>query len=172
LVVSLGLLQRLQGKRHSDAAMFARETQRVEKAAMAAVMAAESQLGYEPKDVSQDKCGYDIESRISQTGQLRFIEVKGRIAGAATVTVTKNEIIAALNQPDAFILALVQVPQSEEFTQGDVWKVKASHGTYEVHDNNCVIRYLRQPFHKEPDFAVTSVNYDWRELWQQGTEAF
>jgi len=172
LVVSLGLLQRLQGKRQSDAAMFARETQRVEKAAMAAVMAAESQLGYEPKDVSQQKCGYDIESRIPQTGQLRFIEVKGRIAGAATVTVTKNEIIAALNQPDNFILALVQVPQSEEFTQGDVWRVKASQGTYKVHDNNCVIRYLRQPFHKEPDFAVTSVNYDWRELWQQGTEPF
>ncbi|MGL5923809.1 helicase-related protein [Chroococcidiopsis sp.] len=172
LVVSLGLLQRLQGKRQSDAAMFARETQRVEKAAMAAVMAAESQLGYEPKDVSQQKCGYDIESRIPHTGQLRFIEVKGRIAGAATVTVTKNEIIAALNQPDAFILALVQVPKSEEFTSGDVWKVKASQGTYKVHDNNCVIRYLRQPFHKEPDFAVTSVNYDWRELWQQGTEPF
>ncbi|AFY89240.1 helicase-related protein [Chroococcidiopsis thermalis] len=172
LVVSLGLLQRLQGKRQSDAAMFARETQRVEKTAMAAVMAAESQLGYEPKDVSQQKCGYDIESRIPQTGQLRFIEVKGRIAGAATVTVTKNEIIAALNQLDAFILALVQVPKSEEFTQGDVWKVKASQGTYKVHDDDCVIRYLRQPFHKEPDFAVTSVNYDWRELWQQGTEPF
>ncbi|OWY65330.1 RNA helicase [cyanobacterium TDX16] len=172
LVVSLGLLQRLQGKRESDAAMFAMETQRVEKAAMAAVMAAESQLGYEPKDVSSQKCGYDIESRIPQTGQLRFIEVKGRIAGAATVTVTKNEIIAALNQLDAFILALVQVPKSEEFTSGDVWKVKASQGTYKVHDNNCVIRYLRQPFHKEPDFAVTSVNYDWRELWQQGTEPF
>jgi hypothetical protein len=172
LVVSLGLLQRLQGKRQSDAAMFARETQRVEKTAMAAVMAAESQLGYEPKDVSSQKCGYDIESRIPQTGQLRFIEVKGRIAGAATVTVTKNEIIAALNQLDAFILALVQVPKSEEFTQGDVWKVKASQGTYKVHDDDCVIRYLRQPFHKEPDFAVTSVNYDWRELWQQGTEPF
>jgi hypothetical protein len=32
--------------------------------------------------------------------------------------------------------------------------------------------YLRRPFHKEPDFAVTSVNYDWVELWQQGTEPF
>lgn len=171
LVVSVGLLQRLQGKRQLDAAMFARETQRVEKAAMAAVMAAERQLGYEPKDISQEKCGYDIESRIPQTG-LRFIEVKGRIAGAATVTVTKNEIITALNKPEDFILALVQVPKSEEFTEGDAWKVKASQGTYKVHDNNCVIRYLRRPFHKEPDFAVTSVNYNWRELWQQGTEPF
>lgn len=172
LVVSVGLLQRLQGKRQSDAAMFARETERVEKAAMAAVMAAECQLGYEPKDFSQEKCGYDIESRIPQTGQLRFIEVKGRIADALTVTVTKNEIITALNKPEDFILALVQVPKSEEFTEGDVWKVRASQGTYKVREHDCVIRSLRRPFHKEPDFAVTSVNYHWRELWQQGTEPF
>ncbi|AFZ33590.1 helicase domain protein (plasmid) [Gloeocapsa sp. PCC 7428] len=160
LVVSLGLLQRLQGQ-HSDTAMFAQETQRVERAAMAAVMAAERKLGYAPKDVSQDKCGYDIESRVPQK-ELRFIEVKGRIAGAATVTVTKNEIITALNKPNDFILALVQVPQSEEVTEEDC----------QVHDGDLVIRYLRQPFHKEPDFAVTSVNYDWHELWQRGTEPF
>jgi hypothetical protein len=82
---------------------------------------------------------------------LRFIEVKGRIAGADTVTVTKNEIITALNKPENFILALVQVPSAEEI------------------DNNCSIRYVRRPFQKEPDFAVTSVNYNLRELWQQGT---
>ena len=139
------------------------------QASMAAVMAAECQLGYEPRDVSSQKCGYDIESRIPQMGQLRFIEVKGRIAGASNVTVTKNEIITALNKPEDFILVLVQVPKSEEFTEGDAWKVKASRGTYKVRENDCVIRYLRHPFHKEPDFAVTSVNYDWHELWQRGT---
>jgi hypothetical protein len=66
----------------------------------------------------------------------------------------------------------VQVPKSEEFTQGDAWKIKASRGTYKVRENDCVIRYLRYPFYKEPDFAVTSVNYDWRKLWQRGTEPF
>lgn len=86
------------------------------------------------------------------------------------MTVTKNEIITALNQPENFIPALVQVPKSEEFTEGDVWKVKASQGTYKVRAHDRVIHYLRQPFHKEPDFAVTSVNYDWRGLWQRGTE--
>lgn len=168
LVVAVGLLQRLQGKRQSDATMFAKETQRVERAAMAAVIAAERQLGYEPKDVSQENCGYDIESQIPETGQLRFIEVKGRIADALTVTVTKNEIITALNKPEDFILALVQVPKSEEFTEGDVWKVKASSGTYQVRNSDCAVRYVQQPFHKEPDFAVTSVNYNWKDLWQQG----
>lgn len=169
LVVPIGLLQRLQGKRRADTGTFARETERVEQLAMAAVMATECQLGYEPRDVSKEKCGYDIESLIPGTGQLRFIEVKGRIEDARTVTVTKNEIITALNKPANFILALVQVPKSEEFTEGDVWRVRASKGTYKVRDNGCVVRYVQRPFQKEPDFAVTSVNYDWRELWQQGT---
>jgi hypothetical protein len=26
------------------------------------------------------------------------------------------------------------------------------------------VRYLRQPFQREPDFGVTSVNYDFSEL--------
>ena len=26
------------------------------------------------------------------------------------------------------------------------------------------VRYLRQPFRREPDFGVTSVNYDFAEL--------
>ena len=43
------------------------------------------------------------------TGKLRFIEVKGRVAGADTVTLTKNEILTALNKPDEFILAIVEV---------------------------------------------------------------
>ncbi len=170
LVVPMGLLQRLRGERQATANTFAQEKQRVEMLAMQAVIATEQQLGYEPKDVSGDKCGYDIESRIPGTGQLRFIEVKGRIEGADTVTVTKNEIITALNKSEDFILALVQVPNSQEFTEGDVWKAKESQGTYKVQSNGCVIRYLRSPFQKEPDFAVTSVNYNWQELWQKASE--
>ena len=48
--------------------------------------------------------GYDIESRIPGTGKLRFLEVKGRISGAATLTVTKNEILYSLNKPEDYIL--------------------------------------------------------------------
>ncbi|MDZ8089124.1 MAG: helicase-related protein [Nostoc sp. DedQUE12b] len=151
LVVSVGLLERMQGKQQTTTAMFARETERVEQAAMTAVMEVERNLGYEPTDVSNQKCGYDIESRIPKTGQLRFIEVKGRIVTGQTVTVTKNEIITALNKPENFILALVKVPPADAI------------------DSNCSIRYVQQPFHKEPDFAVTSVNYNLQELWQMGT---
>nr|WP_237743504.1 DUF3883 domain-containing protein [Pleurocapsa sp. PCC 7319] len=148
LVIAIGLLQKLQGKSQPKAQMFARETKRVEMFAMNAVIAAEKKLGHEPRDVSSLKCGYDIESRIPETGALRFIEVKGRIEGAETVTVTKNEIITALNKPDNYILAVVEVPISEESTDRD--------------DAN--VYYLRQPFQKEPDFGVTSVNYNLKEL--------
>ena len=151
LVIPMGLLHKLQGKSEPKAQMFARETKRVEMFAMNAVVAAEKKLGYEPKDVSSLKCGYDIESRIPETGALRFIEVKGRIEGAETVTVTKNEIITALNKPDNFILAVVEVPISEELTEVDTTN----------------IYYLKQPFQKKPDFGVTSVNYNLRDLKQR-----
>lgn len=39
----------------------------------------------------------------------RLIEVKGRAKGATTLTVTRNEIITALNKPDQFLLAIVLV---------------------------------------------------------------
>jgi hypothetical protein len=105
-------------------------------------MEIERSLGFEPVDREQDKLGYDIESRVPGTGKLRFIEVKGRVTGAETITITKNEILYSLNKPEDFILAIV------EFLDND---------SHHVH-------YLRQPFQREPDFGVTSVNYDFKEL--------
>ena len=58
------------------------------------------------------------------------------------MTVTKNEILTSLNKPEDYILAIV------EFQDG---------GTDRVH-------YVRKPFKREPDFGVTSVNYDLPEL--------
>jgi hypothetical protein len=105
-------------------------------------MEVERSLGFEPVDREFEKLGYDIESRVPGTGRLRFIEVKGRITGADTITVTRNEILYSLNKPDDFILAIV------EFMPGDQHRV----------------HYVRKPFQREPDFGVTSVNYDFSEL--------
>ena len=80
---------------------------------MQAVMIEERKLGFEPKDVSKQKLGWDIESRIG-TGKLRFIEVKGRISGATTITVSKNEILAGLNKPEDFFLAIIEVDFESE----------------------------------------------------------
>ncbi len=146
LVIPQGLLHKLSGQSDPTAiAQFAHETARVERIAMHAVMHLEQQLGYLPRDVSANKCGYDIESRVPNTGKLRFIEVKGRVQGAPTVTVTRNEILTALNKPDDFILAVVEV-------DGD----------------HTTTHYITRPFHAEPDFGATSVNYDLSKLLTKG----
>ncbi len=142
LVIPAGLLAKLQNQTPS---LFARQTKAVELAAMQAVMEHEAKLGFQPKDVSAQKLGWDIESQAGE-GKLRFIEVKGRVEGATTITVTKKEILAALNKPDDFILAVVEVT-----LEGESGKGKAP-------------VYVRRPFQREPDFAATSVNYELDEL--------
>jgi SNF2 family DNA or RNA helicase len=146
LIIPVGLLRKLQATPAAAPPTFARETERSEQLAMQAVLDAERKLGYDPRDVSTENRGYDIESRIPGTGKLRFIEAKGRVSGAGSVTITKNEILTALNKPEDFILAIGVI-------DGD----------------NVELRYLRRPFQREPDFAVTSVNYDLDELFSQGT---
>ncbi len=149
LVVPQGLVDRLMGRESlPDAMLHARDTARVERLAMDATLAAERALNHGPRDVSGDKVGYDIESTDGVTGRLRFIEVKGRVAGATTVTVTKNEITTAINQPEAFILSLVSVAD----------------------DTALPPRYVRQPFHREPDFDTVSVNYHLPALLARATE--
>jgi hypothetical protein len=83
------------------------------------------------------------------TGKLRFIEVKGRISGAKSITVTRNEVLYSLNKPEDFILAIV------EFLDD---------GSHRVH-------YIRRPFQREPDFLVTSSEYDFAGLIAKAEEA-
>lgn len=81
----------------------------IELAAMDAVMATERALGHLPEDVSKQKLGYDIQSYDPKREHLRFIEVKGRILGADTIMITRQEVITSLHEPEKFILALVSV---------------------------------------------------------------
>lgn len=100
------------------------------------------------RDRELEKLGYDIESRDPAIGKLRFIEVKGRISGAETIKVTRNEILYSLNKPEDFILAIV------EFLDADRHRV----------------RYLRQPFKSQPDFGVTGVDYSFERLLDRAEE--
>lgn len=142
LVVPAGLIAKMTGRPLATSSASAVDTQAAAARARAIVMEIERRLGFEPTDREFEKLGYDVESRVPGTGKLRFIEVKGRVSGAATITVTKNEILYSLNKPEDFILAIV------EFLDADANRV----------------HYLRRPFHREPDFGVTSVNYDFGEL--------
>ena len=146
LVIPAGLIARLTGRRLAET-QTAVDTQAAGARARAIVMDVERQLGFQPVDREHEKLGYDVES-LGGDGRIRFIEVKGRVAAADTVTVTRNEILYSLNQPETFILAMVEFQQD---------------GTENV-------RYLRQPFRREPDFGVTSVNYDFGELLARSEE--
>ena len=108
---------------------------RIEQLAMEAVIRAEEAMGHSPRDVSAQKLGWDITSHPpvidGRMPEARLIEVKGRAKGAPTVTVTKNEILTALNKPDQFLLAVVLVGESDDvegpyyvsrpFTQAPDW---------------------------------------------------
>ena len=141
LVVPIGLIQAMTGQT-TTAPAAPIDTQVSAARARAIVMDIERGLGFDPTDREFEKLGYDIESRVPGTGKLRFIEVKGRVSGADVITVTRNEILYSLNKPDDFILAMVQ------FYDPDAHRV----------------HYLRTPFTREPDFGVTSVNYNFSEL--------
>jgi SNF2 family DNA or RNA helicase len=147
LVVPAGLIAVMRGEVPAASATPT-DTRASAARAREIVMQVERGLGFEPIDRELEKLGYDVESRVPGTGKLRFIEVKGRVAGAEAVTVTRNELLYSLNKPDDFILALV------EFRD----------------DGGHDVRYVRRPFQKEPDFGVTSVNYDFAELLARAEE--
>ena len=71
--------------------------------------------------------------------------MEGRVSGAPPITVTRNEILYSLNKPESFILAIVKSLDGEQH-----W-----------------VHYVRLPFKREPDFGVTSVNYDFAELLER-----
>lgn len=148
LVVPAGWFEQNQGQTapatfSADAAARAR----IERIAMQAVMDAERAMGHQPRDDSALKCGYDITSRRPMQGDVmpddRLIEVKGRAKGATTITLTKNEIIAALNKPEQFWLAIVLVGEDDSVD-----------GPY----------YLQGPVTQAPDWAEVSKNLQLDEL--------
>ena len=157
LVLPAGLLRRLRGETSpDDNATDALARREVERRAISAVLQAEDDAGWNAEDMNETQPnhpGYDICStrRGGTVSEYRYIEVKGRVTGADVVTVSRNEILTSLNEPDRWLLALVEVEP------GDGEEV----------------RYLRRPFTtttRDYLFDVTSVNFNWKALWAKGTE--
>ena len=98
-------------------------------------------------DVSADKCGWDLTSYPpaveGKQPAPRHIEVKGRVRGAGTVCITRNEMLYAFNQGKKFVLAVVLVGENET--------VDGPH-------------YVRNPFDREPGWGVASINYNLADL--------
>jgi superfamily II DNA or RNA helicase len=168
LVVPAGLLRKLRGDQPPDnatASAFATDPAArsgIEKLAMDAVRRAEEARGCRVVDVSAQKCGWDITSyppsaTLSALGRgaggevppqplVRHIEVKGRVKGATTVTITRNEMLYALNQSEKFHLAIVLVGEGD-----------AVDGPF----------YINNPFDTEPGWGVSSVNFDLKALLER-----
>jgi hypothetical protein len=156
LVIPAGLLRKLRGDTppaDATAAMFSADPAaraRIEKLAMDAVRRIEESRGCRVVDVSAQKCGWDITSYPQAVDgkqpEARHIEVKGRVKGAGTVTITRNEMLYALNQSDKFLLAIVLVGEGD-----------AVEGPF----------YLRNPFDTEPGWGVSSVNYELNALLER-----
>jgi len=149
LILPAGLMRRLRGDDEvsPEFSADAAARGRVERLAMDAVRRAEEARGCRVVDVWRDKCGWDLTSHPpaleGRRPEARHIEVKGRAKGAATVTITRNEILYAFNQAEKFILAIVLVDEADNCD-----------GPY----------YVRQPFDREPGWGVASINYDLADL--------
>jgi hypothetical protein len=152
LVVPAGLMLRVRGEEESSSSFSADPIarSRIERIAMDAVRNTEESQGCHVVDVSADKCGWDLTSHPPVVNykqpEPRHIEVKGRIKGADTITVTRNEMLYAFNQGDKFVLAIVLVNEDD-----------SHEGPY----------YIRRPFDREPGWGVSSINYNLSDLLQK-----
>jgi superfamily II DNA or RNA helicase len=152
LVIPAGLLNKRRGDAPVDpvaaaVAADAAARARIEQLAMKAVRRAEEARGCQVVDVSAEKCGWDLTSYPpavdGKQPEPRHIEVKGRVKGAGTVCVTRNEMLYACNQGDKFVLAVVLVGEGDT-TEGP--------------------HYIRNPFDREPGWGVASINYNLGDL--------
>lgn len=131
-----------------EVARFAKDTKAVERRAVEAVLAAERRLGRIPTEMPHNNPGFDVRSA-GANGTV-YIEVKGRIVGANSFTVTVTEVNFAQSHRDSHILALVRVhPDGPEYDE---------------------IRYLTQAFdHIESSITTQAYDEKWSAYWDRGS---
>ncbi len=147
LIVPAGLLAALRGTPVAEIAKRTRERFAAERVAIDAVLATEKDRGRVAVEMPPNNKGYDIESK-GLDGTLWFIEVKGRMAGAESFTVTRSEVTVGRNKPDQHVLALVEIE----------------------HAIGPSVRYLRRAFEEvgELPFDTISVHLDWKRYFARG----
>lgn len=154
LVISAGLLRKVRGEAPVKNSVDALARQKIERLAMEAVMSAERTKGHCVVDVSAEKCGWDVTSyppaKDGKQPPSIHIEVKGRVAGAETITVTRNEIVYAVNQAEKFVLAIVFVKPDDSVD-----------GPY----------YVRNVFTSEPGWGVAAQDMRLRDLPERAERA-
>ena len=131
-----------------DTALFAKNRKQVERRAVDLVLACERELGHVPEEMPQNNRGFDIKSRRS-TGEIVYIEVKGRIQGSDTFTITSSEVSFAQTQGASHRLALVSVsPEGSELDE---------------------VRYVFEAFKDiQISQSTASINERWLDHWSKG----
>jgi hypothetical protein len=124
----------------------AKETTRIERLAVDAVLRVEKALKHHATEMPHNNPGYDIES--DTPNGLDFIEVKGRFDGGDTFILTRQEAVTALNKGKHSVFALVRV----------------------LSDDSTTVRYLRQPITTPIDPRAARVEFDWDPFWYGATE--
>ena len=146
LVIPRGLLDLVQGVGPTTDAATTVDRLAIAARAREIVMIRERARGFVPVDREFEHVGYDIESLNPASGEVRFIEVKGRADGAGQITVTRNELVTALNRPEQFILAVIEFADDHSYRE----------------------TYLRAPFRDNPSFSEISRTYDLSKLISVG----
>ncbi len=132
-----------------DVAERTRETERIERRAVEAVLAAERALGRHPVEQHHWNPGFDILSEVDGDLPIR-IEVKGRIKGAETFTITRTEVLEAKNTHPRYRLALVAV-DPEDPAQDE-------------------LVYVPNPFEGVSfgEYSTAKLTLPWRQTWAMG----
>jgi hypothetical protein len=146
IVIPSGLISGNGGA--ADVALFAKNRKEVERRAVDLVLATERALGRSPLEMAQNNRGFDIKSHNSN-GDIIYIEVKGRIQGADTFTITSSEISFAQTQGSSHRLALVSVSPAGA-----------------QHDE---LKYMTDAFQGiQLSQSTASINELWSEYWTKG----
>jgi superfamily II DNA or RNA helicase len=126
------------------------DTAATERAAVDAVLRAERALGRRPTEMPHNNPGFDIES-LDPDGDVWHLEVKGRIQGGRTFVVTHNELRHAMNRPERYLLAMVEVDPSTMMATE--------------------VRYVARPFGTDVTSIRLGLSHEelqWAPYWDRG----
>ncbi len=117
LVIPQGLIYSLTAPWPAPTAAataVAPDTSESDRRAIAAVVAAELDLGRVPTVQVHNNPGFDIESIDPETGTHYFIEVKGHKPSTETISVSATQVQKAKSNPERWRLAVVEVPENSD----------------------------------------------------------
>ena len=121
---------------------------RVSRLAVEAVLQAERDLGFEPEEMPHHNKGFDIRSIDPASGPTRFLEVKGKVQGQRSITISATQTTFARNNPEHFILAIGLAAD----------------------DAVERLAYVREPFERGVGDDVESTNYTLPRLLEKSTD--